>query len=276
MKHERIYLNENDDRVYIDTYVADLGEKRDALLVIPGGGYWCVCTDREGEPIALDFLAKGYNAFVLNYRVGATRERFPAQLIDAASAMVYIREHAEELRINPERVFAVGFSAGGHLTGSLATMFAYPEVKERFGEKYKMVRPTGAILSYPVTVMGEYAHQGSFENLLGKKREEQTASDRALVSLDETVSADSSPMFIWHTVEDKTVPVEGSLLLALALTRAGVPYKLSVYPYGPHGIALSSEVTLCGNPNMLQPLAESWRSEADEWMRTLPDYDYKK
>ena len=269
MKHERIYLNKNDDRVYIDTYVANNSNKRSAMLVIPGGGYWSVCTDREGEPIALDFFAKGYNCFVLNYRVGRDGDVYPSQLLDAGSAMIYIREHANELGIDPERVFAVGFSAGGHLCGSLATMYAYPEVKEAFGDKYIMVKPTGVILSYPVTVANEFAHEGSFRNLLRKPLADFTEEEIKRFSLDRAVNSETSPMFIWHTAEDEVVPVAGSLQLGIALTLAGVPYKLSIYPYGPHGLALSNERTDCGNPNFLQPLAESWTSEADAWMKTI-------
>lgn len=269
MKHERIYLNESDERVFIDTYIANHASARPAILVIPGGGYAKVCTDREGEPIALEFFAKGYNAFVLNYRVGTKSDVYPAQLLDAASAMVYIREHADEFSIDASRVFAVGFSAGGHLCGSLATMYAYQEVKAAFGDKYTLVKPTGAILSYPVTVANEYAHAGTFRNLLGKPLEEYTEDEINRFSLDRAVRADSAPMFIWHTVEDQIVPVMGSLILAEALTKANVPYKLSIYPYGPHGVALATDVTRFGYDGHVQPLAKSWTSEADEWMKTL-------
>ena len=268
MRHERIYLNENDKRVYIDTYVADYGGARDALLVIPGGGYGVVCTDREGEPIALDFFAKGYNAFVLNYRCGTKGDVYPAQITDAGSAMIYIKEHAEEFNVNPERVFAVGFSAGGHLCGSLATMFAYPEVKAAFGERAEMIRPTGAILSYPVTVTRDSTHVGSFKNLLGKPIEEFTEEELDKFSIDKAVTKDTSPMFLWHTVEDQLVPVEGTLRLGLALTAARVPYKMSIYPYGPHGIALGTKITSNCFAS-IQPLADSWTSEADAWMRSI-------
>ena len=269
MLHERIYLNENDDRVYIDTYVADVDVQRDALLVIPGGGYAKVCSDREGEPIALDFLARGYNCFVLNYRCGRAEDVYPKHIIDAGTAMIYIKENAEKFKINPKRVFAVGFSAGGHLCGSIATMFDYPEVKGTFGTKARMIRPTGAILSYPVTIARENTHIGSFDNLLGKPLGEYTEDEVNKFSIDTAVTSETSPMFLWHTVEDKTVPIEGTLKLGLALTAANVTYKMSIYPYGPHGIALGTEVTKNG-ASSVQPLASSWTAEADAWMKTLP------
>ncbi len=275
MLHERIYLNKNDERVYIDTYAPnDRTKLHDAILVIPGGGYSAVCTDREGEPIALDFLARGYAAFVLNYRVGKG-DHFPSQLLDAGAAMIYIRNNAERYGINPKRVFAVGFSAGGHLCGSIASMYAYDDVKAAFGEEYIKVKPTGAILSYPVTVMDSESHVPSFVNLTGKQKEEFTEEDYNKFSLDRVVNSDTAPIFIWHTREDKLVPVEGSLRLALALSRSKVNYMLNIAPYGPHGLALSNDITVTPphNDSFAQPLAEDWRRKADEWFKTLPDSD---
>ncbi len=269
MRHERIYLNAEDQRVYVDTYVSDLPKIRDAVLIVPGGGYGSVCTDREGEPVALSFFAKGYNCFVLNYRCGTPSDVYPVQITDAGSAMIYIKEHAEEFKIDPERVFAVGFSAGGHLCGSLATMYSYPEVKEAFGSKAEMIRPAGVVLSYPVTTAKGRTHHGTFKNLLGKPLEEYTEEEKNKFSIDKAVTSDSSPMFLWHTAEDDAVPVEGTLKLGLALTNAKVKYKLSIYPYGPHGLALANDITSRGRAEWVQPMAERWINEADEWIKTL-------
>ena len=276
MLHERIYLNENDDRVYIDTYVPnDRTKLHDAILVIPGGGYIAVCTEREGEPIALDFVARDYAAFVLNYRVGKG-DRFPSQLLDAGAAMLHIRNNAEKYGVNPKRVFAVGFSAGGHLCGSIASMYAYAEVKEAYGEEYLKVKPTGAILSYPVTVMDTEAHYGSFINLTGKEPNEFTEKDYDKYSLDRVVNSDTAPMYIWHTRTDDLVPVEGSIRLALALSRCGVNYMLHIAPYGPHGLALSNKVTLTPplSDVFAQSLMSDWTAKADEWFATLPDSEF--
>lgn len=269
MKHERIYLNDFDKRSFIDTYVANSGEKHPAMLVIPGGGYYNVCTDREGEPIALKFFSLGYNCFVLNYRCGTKEDVYPIQITDAGSAMIYIKEHAEEFSIDPDRVFVVGFSAGGHLAGSLATMFDYPEVIEAFGEKSRMIRPAGAILSYPVTIARQNTHSNTFANLLGKPLSEYTDEDVKKFSIDTAITENTPPIFLWHTVEDTVVPIEGTLKTALALTAKKIPYKLSVYPYGPHGLALSNGITANGNQAYIQPLAEGWCEEADAFFKTL-------
>ncbi len=273
MKYERIYLDGTDKRVFIDTYATTCrGEIRPAILVIPGGGYQGVCSDREGEPIALAFVAHGYNAFVLHYRVGKEGDHFPKQMIDAGKAMIYIREHAEQYYVDPARVFMTGFSAGGHLTGSMATMFDYEEMKAEFGDKYPMIRPTGAILCYPVVSAMVVTHQGSFENLTGKSFAELTVEDKRKFSLECAASEKSAPMFIWHTAEDELVPIAGSLALAEKLASLGLSFKLSVYPYGTHGLALGNEITECGNRKWVQKMGEGWVDEACLWMKTLKDY----
>ncbi len=269
MINEKIYLNENDERIWIETYINDDKCVRPAILVIPGGGYISISHFLEGAPIAKAFFERGYNAFVLNYGVGEERDVFPKHLIDAGRAMIYIKENAEKLFVDRERVFSIGFSAGGHLCGSIATMFDYPEVVAEFGEKAELVRPRGAILSYPVTVAFEEAHRGSFVNLFRKHFEDIPLADLKRASLDYAVNSKSSPMFIWHTREDVVVPVEGSLKLALAASRCGLPLMMSVYPYGPHALGLATEASARSQACNVQPLAAVWVDTACEWMKTL-------
>ena len=107
---------------------------RDAILVIPGGGYGCVCDDREGFPVAMAFASKGMSAFVLKYSVGAAAKGH-VPLLDASLAMAYIKDHAEEFHIDPKRVACVGFSAGGHLSGSLATLWNRADLANLLGER---------------------------------------------------------------------------------------------------------------------------------------------
>ena len=117
MIYKKIQLDNNDENVYLEIYVADAlpGFTRNAILVIPGGGYGAVCSDREGEPIAMAFLPYGYNSFVLHYSVSSNSDKtFPTQLIQASMAMKHIRDHAEEYNIDPKKVFVTGFSSGGH------------------------------------------------------------------------------------------------------------------------------------------------------------------
>ena len=273
MLHERIYLDKGDGMVYIDTYVAnDRKRARDAVLVIPGGGYSQVCTDREGEPIALAYVAKGLNAFVLNYRVTSGDEvhPYPAQLIDASRAIVYIKRHASELGIDPERVFAVGFSAGGHLCGSLAILHSDERVLAELGICTGENKPRGAILAYPVvSAFDKGTHRRSFENLAALPFDEISEEQKRELSLECNVTEDSAPLFIWHTAEDTVVSPRGSLMLAESCIDARRPVTLRLYPYGCHGTALANEITRGDYPESVQPMVEEWIDVTYEWMKTV-------
>ena len=262
--YERIYLDKDNDSVFIDYYKCS-GEKMPAMLVIPGGGYSCVCSDREGGPIAEAFMKRGFIPFVLGYRVAP--ERYPAQLVDGARAIAYIRENADSLGVDPERIFTVGFSAGGHLVGLLATHHKYAEKLLSLPENF--TRPTGSIYCYPVVSSSCATHGGSFSNLTGKALSDFTEEDKARFSIEKCVTKDTPPAFIWHTAEDEIVPTVGSLKLAEAYMSAGVPVTMHIYPYGTHGIALANEITRCGNERWIQPLAEGWVDYAAEFIKTL-------
>lgn len=269
MIHERIYLDPADERVYIDTYVADSKSfVRDAMLVIPGGGYYDVCTAREGEPIAFAYLEKGYNCFVLNYRVN--KVPYPAQLIDASRAILHIRENAEKYNVDPNRVFAVGFSAGGHLAGSLAVLHNDPKVLSVLGISEGENRPDGVVLGYPVVSAMYPTHHGSFINLMGGKEfQDITDDEKRALSLEFHVSDKSAPAYVFHTAEDTVVPAYGSLALVTEYVKAGVPVKFNLYPYGAHGVSLANKITSLGKSTWNQPLAEGWVEDSVAFFDTL-------
>lgn len=268
MLNERIFLNESDERVWIDTYLHDDKEVRPSMLVIPGGGYSAVCHEREGKPIALAFYDRGFNAFVLNYRVGPN-DHYPSQLIDASSAIVHIKDNAEKFSIDTDRVYALGFSAGGHLCGSLAILHGDEDVLNHLGIERGYNRPRACILCYPVVSCFVETHGSSFEYLLGRPAYDIAAEERSAVSLEFNVSSDSAPVFIWHTAEDELVPTNGSFALAQEYVRKKIPVMFHIYPYGTHGLALANKTTECGNPLWVQPLAEGWVDTAIEWFKTL-------
>lgn len=269
MLHERIFLDPAHPEVYIDTYIANNRTVvRDAMLVIPGGGYGCVCTEREGEPIALAFLGKGYNCFVLNYRVN--KIPYPAQLIDASRAIVHIRENAEKYCINKNRVFAVGFSAGGHLAGSLAILHKDAAVLAELGITKGENRPDAVIMSYPVVSALLPTHEGSFVNLTaGTPFKDISSETKRQLSLEANVDADSAPAFIWHTSGDGLVPTNGSLALAQSYVDAKINVKMHLYPFGTHGLALANQFTAEGSERLIHPIAEHWIDEADEWLKAF-------
>ena len=269
MLHERIYLDETDDRVYLDTYVGDIRNfARDAMLVFPGGGYGNVCTDREGEPIALAYLAKGFNAFVLHYRVGKEGDVYPKQLIDAARAVIHIKANAEKYNIDPDRIFAVGFSAGGHLAGSLGLMASRPEVLEPLGASEEDVRIKGMVLSYPVVTALYNTHINSFQRLSGFPFDEIPEDLKKKYSLEECVDENSPAAFIWLTATDNGVPPVGSLRLCEKYIEKKRTVSLRIYPYGCHGIALADKY--CNYDEVaIEPLAQGWLSDSVDFINSL-------
>ena len=264
MRFEKISLSSTDEEIYMDAYIADPIKMftRKAILVIPGGGYGGVCADREGEPIAMAFLPYGYNAFVLHYSVGRKRP-FPAQLIEAATAIKYIKDHAEEYNIDPEELFTVGFSAGGHLSASAGVLWKSDEVQKALEIPYGYNKPKGVMLIYPVISQ----HTGSFKNLwcTDTPSEEQIRT----VAIDLHVDADSSPAFIMHTANDQAVNVSNSLAVAAAYSKAGVPFEMHIYPDAPHGVALGNAITECGNEKWNNPAIAEWVRMAAAWADTL-------
>ncbi len=267
MIHERIYLDENKE-AYIDTYVSELRfVTRPAMLVIPGGGYKVVCADREGEAVAEAYLARGFNAFVLKYRTG-DEHHYPEQLIDAARAMLHIRANAERYNVDPCRVFAVGFSAGAHLAGTLALLSGDPVVLDTLGVCEKDIKPQAIVLSYPVVSAYSPTHEGSFVNLLGKPFDLLTEDERDKYSLECNVTPDSPPAFIWHTSTDPAVPPLGSMRLASAYIDAGATVSLHLYPYGVHGIALADEFSNSVAAG-IQPLAQRWVDDSVDFIKSL-------
>ena len=204
-----------------------------AILVIPGGAYVMVSA-REAEPIALRFVSQGYAAFVLNYSVAPVR--FPVALREAAMAMKYIRENAQELTVNPNMVAAMGFSAGGHLCGTLGTLFDAPEVADI--APAQIIRPDALGLCYPVTISYGRAHAGSFRNLTGSDPE---LTER--LSLDRLVRSDMPPVFLWHTYGDAAVPVMGSMVLGQTLAEHDVPFAMEIHRLGGHGLCTADDTT---------------------------------
>lgn len=264
MIHQTIQLRSDDPDITLTTYVADEGwDTRDAMLVIPGGGYSCICDDREGEPIALAFMARGVNAFVLKYSI-AGKAKFPRPLADASLAMAYIKDHAEELHINPDRVFCVGFSAGGHLSASLGTLWHLPEVEEMTQLPHGKNKPAGMVLCYAVLSAGKMAHKGSFYNILGT--ETPTDEQLDLYSIEKHIDENTVPAFLMHTADDAVVPVENALYTAEALSRQKVPFELHIYPHGPHGVALGDWQTARGNSEWIDRAIAGWIDDVIYWM----------
>lgn len=205
-----------------------------AMLLIPGGSYGGIY-EGQAEPFARWLNDQGITAFVLRYRLGTAGYRYPAQLQDAVEAMRRIREQAARWGIAAHRVGAMGFSAGGHL---LTTLLNHPEDGELPGtqpNRRVSPRPDLAVICYPVVSMIVKPHRTSVKNLLG---DAPTEAMLQRASSERQVCTGQPPVFLWHTGEDKLVPVEHALLYAAALHEHGVAHELHVYQHGDHGTGL--------------------------------------
>ena len=281
--------------VYIQEHYEEVGiDDRPMVLICPGGAY-AYTSPREGEAYAMQFLSFGYHAAVLNYSCAPSV--YPAALTELALSVALIRSRAREWHVAPRQVIVMGSSAGGHLAASLGVFwqeaFLGEAVERQFpgcaavweeggvasrpypgnpapdqsglqGFSQEMLRPDGMILCYPVITSGEFAHRGSFENLLGEREAELTEA----MSLENRVSDKTPPTFLWHTFEDNAVPVENSLLFVGALRRAGVSTEFHLYPRGGHGLALANRLTASRDGGAMQEECTSWISLAHTWVES--------
>ena len=230
-----------------------------AMVICPGGGYGGLA-QHEGKDYALWLRDQGVACFVLKYRLGSGGYRHPVPLQDVSRAIRTVRANAEKWKIDPKRIGLMGSSAGGHLTSTLLTHFDAGKADADDIIEKQSSRPDIGILCYPVITMTEKTHAGSKKNLLGENPSDELVK---LLSNELQVTKDTPPTFIYHTVEDKVVPVENAFMFASALRSAGVPFDLHIYEKGPHGSGLGHKVYAPYEPGKLHP----WTDNCLFWLR---------
>lgn len=241
MVNKTYFLNE-ERTVFLKAYMLDNVEglpfcqKRPAILIFPGGGYE-YCSAREAEPVAMHYLAEGYNAFILNY---SCKTKYPAALLNAAYAILKLRQRCEEFGIDPEKIAVWGASAGGHLAACLATMWGDPTIYKPLDCTPADIRPNAAVLSYPVISGVTNPHKGSFDILLG---EGASRDELSKLSIENRVTPKTPPVFIWCTANDDCVPAHNSIVMAKACVSNKVPVEFHMFDEGPHGLATCDKVT---------------------------------
>lgn len=265
MIYEKIALSHGGTlTAYCPDNLTEIGDTRSwpAVLICPGGAYAMV-SQREGEPVALQMIARDICAFVLEYDVAPAR--YPTQLLQAAEALAYIREHKEKYYVN--KISVMGFSAGGHLAASLGVRWQEELLKNELCKQNEIFRPDSLVLCYPVITAGEFTHVGSMENLTGSSKNE----DWQMHSLEKLVTDKTPQTFLWHTWEDSGVPVENSLLFTTALRKAGVTTELHIYPHGDHGLSLSTERVTFPEEyySTMVPAVRNWIDMAARWIKEI-------
>ncbi len=251
---------------------AELEPKKPAMIVVPGGGYYFL-SNREADPIAAEYLSAGFSTFILHYTVPSAP--FPTDLMEAAETIRIVRERSEEWGIDPERVYVIGFSAGGHLAASLSVLWNKGFLGEALGCAAETLRPDGCILGYPVISplgyrFGQPMREGYEKTLRCFDRilEGQDEEAWVLNSLDLQADEKTPPVFIFSTWQDKTVPIEQSLVFANALLSAGVETEVHIFRRGHHGLATAEFPVVREESDDVTPFRK-WVELSVTWIRDL-------
>lgn len=222
-----------------------------AVLIFPGGGYQRLSMLGEGADIAHWFTARGVAAFVVKYRLH--EYGYPAPLLDGLRAVRLVRKHAADWNIDPAKIGAVGFSAGGHVAAGIATRPEFSVGHDPLGDL--SAHADFAVLAYPVITMGgNDAHAGSRKALLGDNPSESLVREN---SLQYQVTEQVPPMFIQHGVGDEAVPVTNSLAFFAEVQKYNQQSELHIYQSNIHGVGMIQG----------QGSVSSWPQALELWLR---------
>lgn len=222
---------------------------RPCMVVCPGGRYEFI-SPRETEPPALAFYTEGYNVFILHYAtMEAAGEYRPLRQL--AETVCRIRRNAEAWRIDPEKIAVMGFSAGGHLAASLGALHGHSALTLQ-----KDCRPDALVLCYPVITLTGPTHKVSADRVTGGREEL-----RERLSVEKQIGPDMPPCFIWHTLDDASVPVENTLLLVQALRNQGVSFAYHLFEHGVHGLSTASREV-----GMYNEICAQWVPMCVKWL----------
>ncbi len=234
MKAETVVVNK-ERHVTLTAYVQEAdGEfgfsKRPAMLILPGGGY-AMCSDREADPVATAYLKAGYQALILRYTVKSSGS-WPHPLHDYEEAMSLIEKNADKWHIDPSKVAIVGFSAGGHLAACAATIAEH--------------RPAAAILVYAAIL-----------------KDIVDMCQPGMPYPHEHVTPKTCPCFLVAARDDRTVAIQNTLTMELALAQKGVAFESHIYSFGGHGFSTGEDWI---NTNSVCPRLPRWVPDSIDWL----------
>ena len=223
------------------------------VLICPGGGYHGLAYDWEGSDIAKWFNSRGIAAFVLKYRLPIAKSvvvKHEVPLMDAQQALRLIRKNSEKWNLESDKIGIMGFSAGGHLASTVGTHFKY-------NKEPGLLRPDFMILVYPViTMYEEFTHMGSRNALIGLNPSEEMVE---LFSNETQISERTPPTLLIHSMDDKAVPVQNSLVFYEGLVKMNIPAEMHLYPEGGHGYSLAIK----------DPHLSTWPERMHDWLLQL-------
>lgn len=246
--------SEEQDKPHLEIFSGYGPAPRTAVIVCPGGGYRNLAYDKEGTQIAEWLNIRGITAFVLTYRL-SPRYRYPEPVLDGYRSVRWVRSHAAEYHVAPDRIGMWGFSAGGHLVGMVGTHFDDGNPQAADPVERASDRPDFVVSSYGVlTLLPEIAKPDTLKPLLGDRITQQLLDE---VSPDKHVTAQTPPFFLFSTTADQGVPPLSTVAFYTVLIRAGVPAEMHIFQTGPHGTALGQS-----NPELAE-----WPTLLENWLR---------
>jgi len=261
------------NKVLVTPYLADDSRNAPTVIVCPGGSYHWLDVKGEGievsewlrdhgvNAVLLQYRTAGFNAFFFHYRFLVRGNRHPDMICDIQRTIRYVRENADEMGIDPNRLGVLGFSAGGHLAMSAACFSDTDYTNLPSGSSEVSLRPDFVGAIYPVVTMkGEYVHKRSRRGLLGEWGK-YSGEKRDLMSIEENIHKDCPPVFMINCKDDPVVDWHNSLILDKALTDAGVSHKYILYETGKHGFGVSE---VYGSDE-----CHKWKEEFLVWLSEL-------
>ncbi len=232
------------------------------MIIFPGGGFDHL-SPREAEPIALAYMAAGFQAAVVNYNLLDRGQIYPDAVLAGTTAVRYLRKQAESLLLDPSRFVTIGFSAGGHVSALVNNLGTSTDFLKQYEDSRTSLVANAQILAYPV-----------IDLLLGYPPQKQTihqiTDDDRFYRAEASVTDQTPPTFLMHTAQDQTVPVANSLVFGEALANHHIPFDLHIFNEGAHGLSLATMVTteekhVAGN----QPRVAQWLPLSIQWLKSL-------
>ena len=236
--------------------------RRGGVVVLPGGAY-IMHGGSEGEPVAQAFAAAGYNAYLLKYSVGK-HAVFPNSTADVCRALKLIRERSAQWHQEQDKLAVCGFSAGGHVAATVATMWNRADVQEASGCQNDEGKPNALILGYPCITVDVTGQAEMFGLLKGSRTLEEL---REIASAEKWVGDHTPPTFLWNIYGDKLVPVEHGLTFLSALAEHDIPFECHTYAAGDHGCSLANSATALGISSRINDHVGRWFTDCCLWLR---------
>lgn len=257
MNIEVISLSEGVSNATLTAYIQDpsMDSKypiiRPAIIICPGGAYIGI-TEKESEPVAMRFLAAGYHVFVLKYSIGIGLAKFPTPFIDAARAVLLVRENSRRWFVDGDHITLCGFSTGGQVAAVLAASWKEAYLEEALKVNPELFKPNALILGYPLLDLYQFSKK-NLENSPQMKPLIEMMFTSTFGSLSPSkeqieewdckrkITSDMPPTFLWTTAEDALVDVEESIDFIKALIIHKIPYEFHIFEKGAHGLSLGDQ-----------------------------------